>query len=75
LLPDIKDYNNYEIISLRIANAINKVNIEDIDINISLSIGTSFYPRDGENIDELISKADKAMYNVKNLGGNRCAHY
>lgn len=75
LLPDIKDYSNYEIISLRIANAINKVNIEDIDINISLSIGTSFYPRDGENIDELISKADKAMYNVKNVGGNRCAHY
>lgn len=76
LLPDIKDYNNYRIIASRIANANKKINIhDDIQIEISLSIGVSFYPRDGHSIDQLISKADKAMYCVKNIGGNKCIHY
>ena len=44
-----------------------KINIsDDIEIKISLSIGVSFYPKDGDNIDDLILKADKAMYCVKN---------
>lgn len=76
LLPDLKDYNNYKIIAQRIANAKSKVKIDDdIEINIFLSIGVSFYPQDGNTIDELITKADQAMYNVKNIGGNRCIHY
>lgn len=75
LLPDIKDYNNYKLVSARIANANSEVEVNGIKINIYLSIGASFYPRDGEDIDEIISKADKAMYKAKNIGGNRCAHY
>ena len=76
LLPDIKDYNNYRTIASRIANANKKINIhDDIQIEISLSIGVSFYPRDGDDIDQLISKADKAMYYVKNIGGNKYQHY
>ncbi len=76
LLPDIKDYNNYRTIASRIANANKKIKInDDIEIDLSLSIGVSFYPKDGDNIDQLISKADKAMYCVKSKGGNECAHY
>lgn len=76
LLPDIKHYSDYKIIASRIANANKKINIsDDIEIKISLSIGVSFYPKDGDNIDDLILKADKAMYCVKNRGGNECIHY
>ena len=76
LLPDIKDYNNYRIIASRISNANKRIKVhDDIEIKISLSIGISFYPRDGDSIDQLISKADKAMYCVKNIGGNECLHY
>lgn len=75
LLPDIRDYENYELTSLRIVNEISKIKIENLNINISLSIGASFYPRDGKDIDELILKSDKAMYNMKNIGGNRYGHY
>lgn len=76
LLPDLKDYRNYKKIAQRIANTKSKIIIENgIEINIALSIGVSFYPQDGTTIDELITKADKAMYNVKNIGGNKCVHY
>lgn len=35
------------------------------EVKISLSIGISFYPHDGDNIQKLIRKADKAMYLAK----------
>ncbi|KRQ87361.1 Cyclic di-GMP phosphodiesterase Gmr [Caloramator mitchellensis] len=36
----------------------------------SLSIGVSSYPENGSNIEELIKKADKLMYEAKADGGN-----
>ncbi|WP_242965022.1 hypothetical protein [Petroclostridium xylanilyticum] len=30
-------------------------------------MGVSFYPKDGDSIDKLIVKADKAMYVAKNI--------
>jgi len=34
-------------------------------MKIKASIGFSVYPRDGDNADELLKKADKAMYVAK----------
>lgn len=39
-------------------------------INISASIGIALYPEHGETTDELIHKADEAMYVAKNSGKN-----
>ena len=39
-------------------------------VNISASIGIALYPDHGEIPDELINKADEAMYVVKNEGKN-----
>lgn len=76
LLSDCKSYSNYRIIASRIASANKNIKIdENTEIEISLSIGVSFYPKDGDNIDQLITKADKAMYRVKSIGGNQCIHY
>lgn len=76
LLPGINEYNNYRFIASKIANANNKITTPDgSEVTISLSIGVSFYPRDGSSIDVLISKADKAMYSVKNAGGDCCKPY
>lgn len=76
LLPNIKQYNNYKTIASRIANANKEIGIDNkIKIKIPLSIGVSFYPKDGDSIDQLISKADKAMYCAKNSGGDKCAIY
>jgi len=71
LLPYVKSYDDCKDIASRIINEKNKViNNEDDSNNIGLSIGISFYPKDGSTIDELISKADKAMYVAKSKGGN-----
>ena len=76
LLPGINEYDNYRFIASKIANANNKITAPDgSEIEIFLSIGVSFYPRDGSSIDELILKADRAMYNVKNMGGDCCKPY
>lgn len=69
LLPDIKSFNNYKSIVSRIINNKNKIINDEKQINISLSIGVSFYPKNGDSIDELIVKADKAMYVAKNKDG------
>ncbi|MFY8351292.1 EAL domain-containing protein [Pseudoalteromonas sp. SSM20] len=45
-------------------------NIDGNTINISSSIGISFYPFDAETTEELIQKADIAMIHAKNSGRN-----
>jgi diguanylate cyclase (GGDEF)-like protein/PAS domain S-box-containing protein len=42
---------------------------------LGASIGISIIPDDGVNIDELVSKADTAMYEVKNGGKNGFAYF
>ena len=70
LLPDIKNYKNYEVVLSRIVNNKNKIICYDgNEINISFSIGVSFYPYDGNSIDQLITAADKGMYIAKNRDG------
>lgn len=39
------------------------------------SIGTSTYPRNGEDADDLVKQADLAMFHVKESGRNNIFHY
>lgn len=41
----------------------------DRRLPMSASIGISFYPRDGDNAEELLRSADSAMYSAKRAGG------
>lgn len=66
LLP-IKKYEDYKMIASRIESTRGKtLYCGGKEVQISLSMGMSFYPHDGNSIDELILKADKAMYSMKN---------
>lgn len=70
LLPYVKN-RNYESVVSRIYNNKNrKIIYNGNKINISLSIGISFYPNDGDTIDKLIASADSAMYIAKNRYGD-----
>ncbi|MDD5044449.1 MAG: diguanylate cyclase [Candidatus Omnitrophica bacterium] len=38
---------------------------------VTMSVGLSAYPDDGKNVQEVVTKADYAMYQAKHLGKNR----
>ncbi|MDO9026781.1 MAG: diguanylate cyclase [bacterium] len=42
-----------------------------LSCQLTASIGIAVYPEHGQTMDELLSKADKAMYRVKESGKNR----
>lgn len=42
--------------------------VERIEVHVTCSIGISLCPRDGDTLDELISRADDAMYKAKRHG-------
>ena len=44
-------------------------------VSISASIGIAVFPHDGETIDELMRRADAAMYHIKGQGKNGQAFY
>ena len=49
--------------------------INDLTLQLSTSIGISLYPDDAENVVDLISIADYALYEAKRAGKNRyCAN-
>ncbi|MBU0925039.1 EAL domain-containing protein [bacterium] len=71
----IQDYDSYFDLST-IINRIQKElsknwTIKTNPINISCSIGISFYPKDGEDQIDLMKNADIAMYEAKKLGRNQ----
>jgi diguanylate cyclase (GGDEF)-like protein len=55
----------------RICKSIAKpIKVDGTDTHVFASIGISMYPSDGTDIKKLIAVADKAMYFVKENGGN-----
>lgn len=44
--------------------------IQQQELTITISLGIGFYPQDGNDVEELIMKADAAMYGIKGEGGN-----
>jgi len=44
-------------------------------VQLGVSTGISFYPRDGVNMDDLISNADMAMYQAKRKGRNNIVQF
>jgi diguanylate cyclase (GGDEF)-like protein len=56
----------------KIRNALSEpVDLDGRDMAVSASIGITLYPRDGEDIEQLIKNADIAMYHAKHRGGRQ----
>lgn len=47
------------------------VRVNNVELNISVSIGVTFYPDDKSDADMMIRHADQAMYMAKQTGKNR----
>jgi diguanylate cyclase (GGDEF)-like protein len=56
---------------LRVKIEKTKIILRKQETHIAVSIGLASFPQDSTDADELIRKADKAMYEAKNKGRNR----
>lgn len=69
LLPDYSSPDVLTDMMERILSEFAKpMQIQNEHIPISVSIGVSLYPHDGQDIEQLIKRADTAMYHVKQNG-------
>lgn len=60
----------------RVIDALNQVfEIKQNQLSIGSSVGIALYPRDANNIEELMQYADTAMYHAKENGRNRHTIY
>jgi len=75
ILPGIPKPEDAAIVAEKIVRTLAKGFIlEGHTIYITVSIGISIYPLDGENMDALMKNADSAMYRAKQLGRNQFYH-
>ncbi len=49
--------------------------IDNIRLQVGMSIGASLYPNDATSPEILLDRADKAMYKAKHSGKNKIAYY
>jgi len=76
ILSKIKNIKDNKKLCDRILSKVKeKIIINRKTITCSLSIGTAIYPLDGDNIDDLIQKADMAMYVSKTQGKDKFTIY
>lgn len=61
----------------RLHSIINEaIDCSGLEIDLSISLGIACYPdTPANNVEDLISAADNAMYQAKRSGGNRTRHY
>lgn len=71
IIGDYAEEKDVLACAARICREISRpMEIKGKNINISISIGVSFYPDDAEDAKSLITHADQAMYEAKNSGAN-----
>ena len=73
-MPDMERHDSFHTVAARIMKQLEQaVVINGKEIPLSLSMGISFYPKNGNTLDNMISMADKAMYEAKQISeGNSC---
>lgn len=76
LLQQFEHQEDVAKVGRRILDALSQpFNLNGLSIAISCSIGASFYPQDGLNLETLLQCADAAMYTSKQQGKNHFLFY
>jgi diguanylate cyclase (GGDEF)-like protein/PAS domain S-box-containing protein len=69
LLENISDLANIESIADKILNGLAEpYTIDEIPLFVTASMGISVFPKEGDNIPQLLQNADIAMYQAKSVG-------
>ncbi|MBF0567801.1 MAG: EAL domain-containing protein [Nitrospirae bacterium] len=76
ILPLLEKVQEASLVAEKILDAFSTPFYLDVhECFISMSIGISIYPDDGDDIDTLLKNSDVAMYQAKNKGGNTYQFY
>jgi diguanylate cyclase (GGDEF)-like protein/PAS domain S-box-containing protein len=76
VLPSLNRSDDALQVANRIISVFNKpFHFEHREYTVTSSLGIALFPDSGGDLDTLISKADKAMYQAKTLGRNRYCTY
>ncbi|KVX02476.1 diguanylate cyclase domain-containing protein [Shewanella frigidimarina] len=72
VLNGIDSFDNVLVITENIRAQLEKpYQFDDLNLQLSPSIGVARYPDNGDDEQQLLQYADQAMYRAKNAGGNR----
>jgi diguanylate cyclase (GGDEF)-like protein len=79
VLPETAREGGYAVaerVRRRVEQAFQRAGVEGHDIAMTVSAGLAIFPEDALHADELIARADEALYGAKHAGRNRvCVHY
>lgn len=71
LLADVEHARDAALSAEKILTALTAPHrIDQLELHVTVSIGISIYPEDGQDVDGLIKSADTAMYHAKENGRN-----
>ncbi|MES2000392.1 MAG: EAL domain-containing protein [Pseudomonadota bacterium] len=71
LLADVEHAEDAALSAQKILTALTAPHrIDQLELHVTVSIGISIYPEDGQDVDTLIKSADTAMYHAKENGRN-----
>ncbi|WP_115719743.1 EAL domain-containing protein [Gallaecimonas mangrovi] len=76
LLPNVADRRQVETLVHSILAVMSEpFVVKGHRLWISTSIGVSFYPADGDSTDQLLRRADTALYHAKDSGRASCSYF
>lgn len=73
LFPDLSDTASVEAVTAKVRACFDKPCVlAGRSINVKASIGSAVYPDDADDMDDLLHRADKAMYGIKLASARTC---
>lgn len=76
IVEDVDSADTLMYMARRILKTISRpITLEDFEYEIEASIGIAVFPRDGETKEEILRRADAAMYEAKENGKNNFTFY
>ena len=76
ILNEIETVDQIEMLSKKIVQELaNPFELKVATVNISCSLGVSFFPKDATSSEQLIKNADAAMYKAKGAGRNQVSFF
>jgi diguanylate cyclase (GGDEF)-like protein len=66
IIEELSTPEDAAVVVQKLIDALSKpIDLDEVEVELSASIGISVFPRDGQNADDLVRCADTAMYRVK----------